>query len=79
MKPAPFAYHRPERREEVARLLAQLGDDAKVLAGGQSLVPRAEHASGPPWALVDLNGLRDEPREPAEDGGCASADPSGRS
>lgn len=39
MKPAPFTYHAPEQAEEVVRLLAELGDGAKVLAGGQSLVP----------------------------------------
>ena len=39
MKPAPFQYHAPESIEEVCGLLAEHGDDAKVLAGGQSLVP----------------------------------------
>lgn len=39
MKPAPFDYHRPETAEEAAQLLAELGEGAKVLAGGQSLVP----------------------------------------
>ncbi|HLN15555.1 MAG TPA: xanthine dehydrogenase family protein subunit M [Acidimicrobiales bacterium] len=55
MKPAPFTYHRPSTVAEVTALLAEHGDEAKVLAGGQSLVPmlalrlaRFEH-------LVDLN------------------------
>ncbi|HET6952713.1 MAG TPA: FAD binding domain-containing protein [Acidimicrobiales bacterium] len=39
MKPAPFAYHRPATIAEATGMLAELGDDAKVLAGGQSLVP----------------------------------------
>jgi aerobic carbon-monoxide dehydrogenase medium subunit len=39
VKPAPFEYHRPSGVEDAARLLAELGEDAKVLAGGQSLVP----------------------------------------
>jgi carbon-monoxide dehydrogenase medium subunit len=39
VKPAPFEYHRPETALEAVELLAELGDDAKVLAGGQSLVP----------------------------------------
>jgi carbon-monoxide dehydrogenase medium subunit len=39
VKPAPFTYHAPERAEEVVGLLADLGEEAKVLAGGQSLVP----------------------------------------
>ena len=39
MKAAPFAYHRPESVKEAADMLAEFGDEAKVLAGGQSLVP----------------------------------------
>ncbi|KUI05911.1 FAD binding domain-containing protein [Mycobacterium sp. IS-3022] len=39
MKAAPFAYHRPESVEEAVDMLAEFGDDAKLLAGGQSLVP----------------------------------------
>jgi carbon-monoxide dehydrogenase medium subunit len=55
MKPAKFEYHAPESIGDVTSLLAEHGDDAKVLAGGQSLVPmlnmrltRFEH-------IVDLN------------------------
>lgn len=39
MKPAAFDYHRPDTVEDAVRLLAELGDEAKILAGGQSLVP----------------------------------------
>jgi aerobic carbon-monoxide dehydrogenase medium subunit len=39
MKAAPFAYHRPDSVKEAVDLLAEFGDDAKILAGGQSLVP----------------------------------------
>jgi len=39
MKPAPFDYFAPTSVDEVRDLLAQYGDDAKILAGGQSLVP----------------------------------------
>ncbi len=39
MKAAPFAYHRPDSVKEAADLLDEFGDDAKILAGGQSLVP----------------------------------------
>jgi carbon-monoxide dehydrogenase medium subunit len=39
MKPAPFEYHRPGSVAEATQLLGQLGDEAKLLAGGQSLVP----------------------------------------
>lgn len=39
MKPAPFDYHAPPTVADAVKLLAELGDEAKVLAGGQSLVP----------------------------------------
>ena len=39
MKPARFEYHAPRTIDEATRLLAELGEDAKVLAGGQSLIP----------------------------------------
>lgn len=39
MKAAPFAYHRPDTVDEAVQLLGEYGDDAKLLAGGQSLVP----------------------------------------
>ena len=39
MKPAPFEYHAPDSATEAVGLLAELGDEAKVIAGGQSLVP----------------------------------------
>lgn len=39
MKAAPFAYHRPDTVEQAVKLLGEYGDDAKILAGGQSLVP----------------------------------------
>src|SRR6476661_6343987 len=39
MKPAAFAYHRPATVAEAAQMLGEFGDEAKILAGGQSLVP----------------------------------------
>jgi carbon-monoxide dehydrogenase medium subunit len=39
VKPAPFAYHAPETADDAVTLLAELGEEAKVLAGGQSLIP----------------------------------------
>jgi len=39
MKPAAFTYHAPETAAETVSLLAELGDEAKIIAGGQSLVP----------------------------------------
>ena len=57
MKPAAFEYHAPESIDDVVALLAEHGDEAKPLAGGQSLVPmlalrlaRFEH-------VIDLNGV----------------------
>jgi carbon-monoxide dehydrogenase medium subunit len=55
MKPAPFAYHAPRSVEEAVELLAAHGDDAKVLAGGQSLVPAMNFRLARPAALVDIN------------------------
>jgi CO/xanthine dehydrogenase FAD-binding subunit len=70
VKPAPFAYHRPRTREEVDRLLAEHGEEAKVLAGGQSLVPIMSMRLATPAHVVDINFLAGEPREPALDGGA---------
>ena len=39
MKPAAFAYHRPTTTDEAVSLLGELGDEAKILSGGQSLIP----------------------------------------
>jgi aerobic carbon-monoxide dehydrogenase medium subunit len=57
MKPPPFAYHRPATVEEAVRLLAELGDEAKVIAGGQSLVPLLNFRLASPEHLVDINRL----------------------
>ena len=68
MKPAPFEYHAPETVADAVGLLAAHGDDAKPLAGGQSLVPmlslrlaRFEH-------LVDLNRVAELTRVEPQDG-----------
>ncbi|HLE85170.1 MAG TPA: FAD binding domain-containing protein, partial [Thermoanaerobaculia bacterium] len=55
MKPAPFAYHVPGSLPEALELLGRLGGEAKVLAGGQSLVPVMSFRLAQPAALVDLN------------------------
>lgn len=55
MKPAPFEYHRAYTPEEVVQLLTELGDDAKILAGGQSLAPMMNFRLARPSALVDVN------------------------
>jgi CO/xanthine dehydrogenase FAD-binding subunit len=55
MKPAPLEYRRAGSVEEAVALLAEAGDDAKVLAGGQSLVPMLNMRLARPSLLVDIN------------------------
>ncbi|MWA00952.1 xanthine dehydrogenase family protein subunit M [Actinomadura sp. LD22] len=55
MKPAPFGYHAPADVAEATALLSELGDDAKVLAGGQSLVPMMALRLARPEQVVDVN------------------------
>jgi len=55
LKPAPFAYHAPRTVAEALRLLAEHSDDAKPLAGGQSLVPLLNFRLARPEHLIDLN------------------------
>jgi aerobic carbon-monoxide dehydrogenase medium subunit len=57
VKPAPFQYHRPTTPEETVGLLAELGDTAKVLAGGQSLVPMLALRLAVFEHLVDVGGV----------------------
>jgi carbon-monoxide dehydrogenase medium subunit len=54
VKPAPFAYHRAYSVGEAVALLAELGDEAKILAGGLSLVPMMNFRLARPTALVDV-------------------------
>ena len=55
MKPSPLRLERPRSLEEALALLAEHGDDAKVIAGGQSLVPLLNFRLAAPAVLVDLN------------------------
>ena len=57
MKPPSFDYHRPAELAEALAVLADLGPDGKVLAGGQSLVPLLNMRLAAPHALVDINRL----------------------
>jgi aerobic carbon-monoxide dehydrogenase medium subunit len=59
MKPAAFAYHRPTSVSETLALLDEHGDDAKILAGGQSLVAAMNFRLARPSMLIDANHLRD--------------------
>ncbi len=57
MKPAEFEHHAACSLEEALTLLTELGDDVKVLAGGQSLVPLLALRLATPGHLVDINGV----------------------
>lgn len=57
MKPPPFEYVAPTSLDEAVAALAEHGEDAKVLAGGQSLIPLLSLRLARPTALVDLNGV----------------------
>ncbi len=59
MKPSPFTYHRPESLDEALAVLAEVGGDGKVLAGGQSLLPILSMRLAAPAHLVDVNRLAD--------------------
>jgi aerobic carbon-monoxide dehydrogenase medium subunit len=59
MKPPPFDYYRARTVEEAIALLGQHGPDAKVLAGGQSLLPMMKFRLARPSALVDLRWVQD--------------------
>ena len=55
MKPAPFEYFDPRTVDEAVALLREHGEDAKILAGGQSLMPLLNMRMARPEALVDLS------------------------
>jgi carbon-monoxide dehydrogenase medium subunit len=57
MIPAAFQYHAPTSLDEATALLAKLGEDAKVLSGGQSLIPLMKLRLASPAHLVDINGI----------------------
>ena len=57
MKPAPFRYLAPASLDECVELLREHGDEAKLLAGGQSLVPMMNFRLAKPAVLIDLNGV----------------------
>lgn len=68
MKPAPFHYLAPADIEETLEVLREQGDEAKVLAGGQSLVPMLNFRLARPEVLVDLNQVAGLDGIRAEDG-----------
>jgi len=70
VKPAPFAYHAPDSVEEACDLLGSL-EEAKVLAGGQSLIPLLNFRLARPQHLVDINRIRALEGIYERDGGVA--------
>ena len=57
MIPGSFDYHSPTSLDEAIQLLSELGEDAKILAGGHSLIPMMKLRLAEPTHLVDINGL----------------------
>jgi carbon-monoxide dehydrogenase medium subunit len=55
MKPAPFQYFAPVDMDEALSLLAEYGQEAKLLAGGQSLIPTMNFRLSQPAVIIDLN------------------------
>jgi carbon-monoxide dehydrogenase medium subunit len=70
MKPAPFDWHAPDGIEAALALKARHGEEARFLAGGQSLVPAMNFRVAQPAVLIDLNRVRGlDAIEAAPDGG----------
>lgn len=57
MIPGPFTYHRPGSVADALKLLAELGDEARPLAGGHSLIPMMKLRLASPEHLIDLHGI----------------------
>jgi carbon-monoxide dehydrogenase medium subunit len=70
VKPAPFEYHAPQTVAQACELLGSL-EDAKVLAGGQSLIPLLNFRLARPRHLVDINRMSGLDRIYERDGGVA--------
>ena len=68
MKPAPFGYVRAASLDQVFDLLARYGEDARLLAGGQSLIPSLNLRLSAPAVLIDINGLEELAGIAVEDG-----------
>jgi carbon-monoxide dehydrogenase medium subunit len=69
MYPASFEYFAPTTLDEALGLLQEHGDEAKVLAGGQSLIPLMKLRFAAPQVIVDINGLSELGQLEEQDGG----------
>ncbi|KKL77196.1 hypothetical protein LCGC14_2037310 [marine sediment metagenome] len=59
MKPCAFEYFNPQSVEEAIELLDRYGDEGKIIAGGQSLVPMMNFRLARPEILIDINGIKE--------------------
>jgi carbon-monoxide dehydrogenase medium subunit len=74
MFPGKFDYHKPDSVDEAIALLGRFGEDAKILAGGHSLVPMMKLRLAEPANLIDVNGINDLKGIREADGGiCIGA------
>ena len=70
MKPPRFAYHDPSTTDDAVALLARYGDSARILAGGQSLMPMLNFRLARPDHLIDINRVAElATLQPSTDGG----------
>lgn len=75
MKPAKFAYHRADSLDHACALLAEHGDDAKILAGGQSLIAAMNFRLARPKVLVDVSNVPERNRITEEAAGVRISAP----
>src|SRR6516164_419764 len=68
VKPPPFDYSAPETLDEALTLLREVGDDARPLAGGQSLIPLLSLRLARPSHLIDLAHVHELSGVQADDG-----------
>ena len=69
MKPPGFDYHRADNLEHACELLSACGEGAKILAGGQSLIPMMNFRLARPRVLIDISNIADSNQVCAEPGG----------
>jgi carbon-monoxide dehydrogenase medium subunit len=69
MKPAPFAYQRAENLQHACELLNDAGEDSKILAGGQSLIPMMNFRLARPRILIDISNIAERNQVSDEAGG----------